>query len=218
MRPFFVPIVGLQPGVAHFALRPSILQIFAQQVIAMSAYKQIELCFERIGARAKIGGLGKHMPHRHRLPLAMDVIHDEFGECFDIRLARNVNLNVLDVQPRNRHLLLAASNGVGEDRFLFGHDELHWFVAGLPQPRDVFSPGAVDVREAKEALKPDLILKREAKRRSGKRPRKSDIFLRQGEWFFLPWPHASIDHEQVEAYLDSTSVLSRFCRPLYTRR
>jgi hypothetical protein len=163
----------------------------------MSTYKQIISCFEQMGARASIGGLGPSTPNRHRLSLAIDVSLDEQGECFDIRVARNVRLDVLDVQLRSRHLVLSASNGVGEDRFLCGHDELHWFVAGLPQPREIFGHAAGNVREAKEVLKPDLVVRREAKTRSGKRPRKSDVFQRQGEWFFLPWPHASIDPKRV---------------------
>jgi hypothetical protein len=163
----------------------------------MRAHQQIQWCFERMGARASIGGLGGLTPQRRRLPLAIDVVPDDLGERFDIRLARDVRLEVLDVQPQGRHLLLAASNAAGEDRFLCGHDELHWFVAGLPHPQDAADLGAGNVQEAKDALKPDLVARREAKRRSGKRPRRSDVFLRQGEWFFLPWPHAGVDAEQV---------------------
>jgi hypothetical protein len=194
MRSFFVRANGSRSGLVGSGAALSFPRNSFPKVIAMRPYQQIKTCFERIGARVGIGGLDRAMPNRRRLPLAMDVVHDEQGERFDIQLASNVRLAVLDVQPKTRHLLLSASNAAGEDRFLCGHDELHWFVAGLPQ---VFGRGAESVLEARQNLKPDLVVRLETKRRRGKHPRRSDVFLRQGEWFFLPWSHARIDDKHV---------------------
>jgi hypothetical protein len=48
---------------------------------------------------------------------------------------------------------------------------------------------------AKEALKPDAVRDREQGKR-GKRKkrlrRKTDVFIRQGEWFFIPAPDVRI--------------------------
>jgi hypothetical protein len=91
----------------------------------------------------------------------------------------------------NRHLVLSASQGSIEDRFLCGHDEQHWFVAGLPDET------AANIQAPMEALKPVLVTTLE-RRKPGKHRRKSDVHSRQGEWFFVPCPHASIDPARVE--------------------
>src|SRR5262249_16437900 len=76
--------------------------------------------------------------------------------------------------------------------FLWGHDERHWFAAALPAAGDVG-----DVESAKAALKPELVQTLERRKRCGKRPRHSDVSMRQGEWFFIPCRHASIDWDRV---------------------
>src|SRR5260370_14647742 len=158
----------------------------------MRRYQQIAENFEQIGARAHIRPLGKGAPDRYRRPMAIDVIPDGWGEYFDIQIADEVRLATLDVRPRDRHLLLAASNLSGEDKFLCGHDERHWFTAAIPQ-----EPEIADIAAAKQALKPDLVRTREKRKRRGKHPRRSDVFMRQGEWFFIPWAHARIDPYRV---------------------
>ncbi len=158
----------------------------------MSAYEEIKTCFERAGARATIRRLNKRSLRRIQRPMAIDVVRDESGEYFDIQLVADVRLAVVDVQPRQRHLLLSAWNTLGEDRFLCGHDEYHWFVAALPE-----EPDALNVGAAKEALKPLLVKRLEQRKHKGKHHRKSDVYLRQGEWFFIPCPHASIDRSRV---------------------
>ena len=158
----------------------------------MSALRSIQSEFELVGTRAVIRRLDRRDPQSPQRPMAIDVLTDDVGEYFDIQLVRDVQLQVLDLQPRSRHLLLSASNWVGEDRFLCGHDEYHWFVAALPHQPDVGN-----VNAAMEALKPDLVKKIEGRRHKGKRHRKSDVYMRQGEWFFTPCLHASIDHCRV---------------------
>jgi len=158
----------------------------------MSAYDQIKTEFERTGARACIRRLDRKSLRRFQRPLAIDIVTDASGEYFDIQLAVNVGLAVVDVQPRHRHLLLSAWNVFGEDRFLCGHDEQHWFAAALPR-----GPDAANVEAAKEALKPELVVRLEQRKHKGKRHRKHDVYLRQGEWFFIPCPHVGIDRSRV---------------------
>lgn len=158
----------------------------------MPAYSQIKTEFERVGARAIIRHLDRQSLRQLQRPMAIDVASDESGEYFDIQLIAGVSLDVVDVQPRQRHLLLSAWNALGEDRFLCGHDEYHWFVAALPH-----GPNTVDVEAAKETLKPERVQRLEQRKHRGKYHRKSDVYMRQGEWFFLPCPHASIDRSRV---------------------
>jgi hypothetical protein len=63
-----------------------------------------------------------------------------------------------------------------KDKFLCGHDERHWFVAGVPD-----GASASTVVTAKEALKPDLVrhLERGKKgKRKNRLRRKTDTFIR----------------------------------------
>lgn len=122
-------------------------------------------------------------------PVAVDVRSDRRGEYFDIALDANVAaIDVIDVQPRSRHLLLLArlDDGRRKDKFLCGHDERSWFVAAVPDER-----GVSNVRTAFEALKPAPV--RVAQNRTGVRfrdraRRRTQAYIRQGEWFFLPAP------------------------------
>jgi hypothetical protein len=111
---------------------------------------------------------------------------------------------VLDVQPKDRHLLLLvlepeARPGGGtrynKAKFLCGHDERHWFVAAIPEAAPV---GTVD--QAKEALKPTGV--RQAANQAGldvseRNTRRNEVFVRQGEWFFIPAPEAKVDEKLV---------------------
>ncbi len=111
-------------------------------------------------------------------------------------------MQVLDVQPSDRHLLLMVrheANRAGrqdtKEKFLCGHDERHWFVAGVSDSVPVSS-----VVTAKEALKPDAVRSRERGKR-GKRAkrqgRKTDVFIRQGEWFFIPAPDVQVNQKLI---------------------
>ncbi len=100
-----------------------------------------------------------------------------------------LDLLAVDVQPKQRHLLLLAKPLAEEGekkKFLCGHDERHWFVAGVPRAASVAT-----VAGAMEALKP--VAARISQLREGVRgkdwhKRHNAGFLRQGEWFFLPMP------------------------------
>jgi len=154
--------------------------------------------FERLGARAKI------RPQRRRSTgsIVIDIGHDRHGEFFDIQADDDADVEVLDVQPKDRHLLLMIRRpnqrrGLPDikDKFLCGHDERHWFVAGVPEKAPVSS-----VVTAKLALKPDVVRDREQGKK-GKRQkqlrRKTDVFIRQGEWFFVPAPDVQVNEKLV---------------------
>ena len=147
--------------------------------------------FEKLGARAKIRPLLRRLLRPAAGPVVIDIGHDRHGEFFDIQADGQADIRVLDVQPQDRHLLLM----VRRDKFLCGHDERHWFVAGVPD-----RPPVSSVVTAKEALKPELVRWLERGRR-GKRERrlrrKTDTFVRQGEWFFIPALGIKVDEKLV---------------------
>jgi hypothetical protein len=132
--------------------------------------------------------------------VVIDIGRDRHGEFFDIQADQDANVEVLDVQPRDRHLLLMVRQPNGrpglpdfKEKLLCGHDERHWFVAGVPQQ-------ASTVVTAKEALKPNAVRDRE-RGKKGKRKkrlrRKTDEFIRQGEWFFIPAPDVRVDEKLI---------------------
>lgn len=124
--------------------------------------------------------------------IVLDIRRDKRGEYFEIRTAPgdDQELVVLNVQPREKHLLL-LSRQIGEQgqllakqKFLCGHDERHWFVAAIPESEPVST-----VAGAKIALKPEEVRAREALvgiSRSASFRRRNPAFIRQGEWFFVP--------------------------------
>jgi len=154
----------------------------------------LERAFARMGARVEFGQLMR----RNRLSgrvvsedLALDVRQDRHGEYFLISRAQasTTELVVLDVQPRDRHLLLLSRSAAEKHRFLLGHDERHWFVAGIPESTPVSR-----VRDAKQALKPDLVQSGERGVRTKYRDRRSNAArIRQGEWFFVPAPQVRVE-------------------------
>src|SRR5262249_57216923 len=86
---------------------------------------------------------------------------------------------VRGVRPADRHLPLLVREGKDKSKFLCGHDERHWFVAGIPE-----TAPAGTVRQAKEALKPAEVLSAQnGKRLKGKarNRRKNAAYVRQGE-------------------------------------
>lgn len=149
--------------------------------------------FRRIGARVKfvfvdaeerIGFTRVKHP-----PASLDIIEDKEGEIFQINIRKdvsdNLDLSVLEVLPKDKHLVLLArqmddeGKAISKDHFLCGHDERHLFVAGVDKVSTVAA--------AKASLKPAEILSRETGITSEKRNRrKNKIFKRQGEWFFIP--------------------------------
>ncbi|HVH88066.1 MAG TPA: hypothetical protein VM912_15170 [Terriglobales bacterium] len=154
----------------------------------------LERAFARMGARVEFGQLNRRNRVSGRIAsedLALDVRRDRQGEYFLISraLESTTELVVLDVQPRDRHLLLLSRSGAEKHRFLLGHDERHWFVAGIPESTPVSR-----VRDAKQALKPDFVQSSERGVRAKYRDRRTNAArIRQGEWFFVPAPHARVE-------------------------
>ena len=162
----------------------------------------IQTKFERLGARATIRPLVRNRWRPAPGPVVIDIGHDQHGEFFDIQAEDQADVEVLDVQPRDRHLLLMVRRAAErlhepdiKDKFLCGHDERHWFVAGVPERAPVST-----VVTAKEALKPDAVRAREQGKK-GKRKkrlrRNTDVFIRQGEWFFIPAPDVRINEKLI---------------------
>jgi hypothetical protein len=150
--------------------------------------------FARIGARLKIADL-----FARRTPgvVSLDVQTDRKGEFFEIVCppAVEAGIAVLDVQPDDRHLLLLVREGKDKSKFLCGHDERHWFVAGIPESAPVGT-----VRQAKEALKPAEVQNAQARRglrAKARSRRKNAAYVRQGEWFFLPVAEMIVAEELV---------------------
>lgn len=154
----------------------------------------LERAFARMGARVEFGQLMRRnrvSGRRVSEDLALDVRQDRHGEYFLISRAQasTTELVVLDVQPRDRHLLLLSRSAAEKHRFLLGHDERHWFVAGIPESTPVSR-----VRDAKQALKPDLVQSSQREVRTKYRDRRSNAArIRQGEWFFVPAPQVQVE-------------------------
>ena len=152
--------------------------------------------FERMGARLKVVERPKRRLRTSGL-LSLDIGTDRRGEFFEItpQTGAGSEIEVLDVQPTDRHLLLLVREDGAKNKYLCGHDERHWFVAGIPESAPVGT-----VRQAKEALQPREVQSAVARRRvSGKsrNRRKNAAFVRQGEWFFLPVAGMAVDQTLV---------------------
>jgi len=108
-----------------------------------------------------------------------------------------ITAEAIDVRPHYRHLVLDVYGDwlPVSGRFLCGHDEHHWFVASLP-----FGRATQSVRGAMEALKPPLVLREQKQKGVMHRRfrRRTQAYVRQGEWFFLPRPRMHVDFEHVE--------------------
>jgi len=155
----------------------------------------LETKFDRMGARLKVSD---RLNQRARLGfVSLNIRTDRDGEFFEITAApdSDAEIAVLDVQPVDRHLLLLVREGKEKSKFLCGHDERHWFVAGIPEKAPVGT-----VRQAKEALKPvevQAAQDRHGLRGRHRERRKNAAYVRQGEWFFLPVAGMVVDEKLV---------------------
>ena len=146
----------------------------------------LERKFGNMGARVKVNDTNTGF-RRNAISsgsLRLNVLSDKKGEFFEVAVNGDSQpeVQVLDVQPADRHLLLLVRNQNEKSKFLCGHDERHWFVAAIPETASVGT-----VRQAKEALKPREVQVRQVGLGAKKRnKRKNEAYTRQGEWFFLP--------------------------------
>lgn len=134
----------------------------------------LEKHFGKMGARIKLDDRSS--------ALSLNIGRDKDGEFFTLRGGPDADIRVVNIQPKDRHLLLVANVDGKKSKFLCGHDERQWFVAAVPEDR-----GVVDVKTAMEALKPQPVIERQAgKAVQGRRRRRNEAYVRQGEWFFVP--------------------------------
>ncbi len=154
--------------------------------------------FDSIGARAIV----RERPARRRWSapdlLRLDIGEDRRGEYFEItppRDSKTPDVQVLDVRPADRHLLLLVREDGQKNKYLCGRDERHWFVAGLPDAAPVGN-----VRQAMESLQPAPVREAVSRKRvsnKNRNRRKNAAFLRQGEWFFLPVENMRVEPRLV---------------------
>lgn len=149
----------------------------------------LEKHFSRMGARAKFFQIRE--PNR-RLRPGIDIGTDKSGEFFDIKVAKDddVSYEVVDVNKNLRHLLLMARRDSGKEKFLCGHDERHWFVCAVP------GRNITNVVNAMEALQPTSVrtqISKTIKRHKNRLTRRNEAFVRQGEWFFVPFPELDFE-------------------------
>jgi hypothetical protein len=156
----------------------------------------LDIKFARIGARLKITDRPSRRSRTAGV-ISLDVQSDQKGSSSRSSASRGAEaeIAVLDVQPAARHLLLLVREGKDKSNFLCGHDERHFFVAGIPKSAPVGT-----VRQAKEALKPAEVQAAQARqwlKTKARNRRKNAAFVRQGEWFFLPVPGFVVDEKLV---------------------
>lgn len=181
----------------------------------------LERHFARMGARVRLdpGSTGPGRPGT----FAVDVQRDGRGEYFHIRIDRpgTTAVETLHVEPADRHLLLLVrqvleDGSTRKHKFLCGHDERSWFVAAVPERL-----GARDVRTAKEALKPLVVRLAQDRTRLRARERnrrRNPVFVRQGEWFFVPtsWTPPTeavvLHHEPLRRGRSRPHVAEVLCR------
>ena len=152
--------------------------------------------FGQIGARLRVRPLAPALWNRRTRDYSIDVVTTRKGETFDFVVTEDdLDVRVVDVNPTDRHLLLLVNSQAAPDprKFLCGHDERHWFVAGVDR-------SASSVREAMEVLKPREVLVQQARKRvksKSRNRRRNAAFIRQGEWFFVPAPDLTPDERLV---------------------
>jgi len=150
--------------------------------------------FEKMGSRLKVGELPVPWRKDEGPWYTLDIGRDRRGSYFDMKLRPDTEFDIWvpDTMPRLRHLLLMIRHLEKDKavaplhRFLCGHDERDWFAAAVPNRGRVSS-----VMDALEALKPTPVLNSLAKhgvKGKDRNRRRNEAYLRQGEWFFIPWP------------------------------
>jgi hypothetical protein len=118
---------------------------------------------------------------------------------FEIAAKGEVEVCVVDVNPRDKHLLLnVTEKGEKQEKrkhkFLMGFDERDWFVAAIPES----FTWVKNVTDAKQVLKPEAVVKAEQSlTRTSKNVRKNKAWVRQGEWFFIPVKDLEVDKKAI---------------------
>lgn len=178
----------------------------------------LALKFARMGARLEIVDSPSRRGRSIASGISLDVQSDRRGEYYELFAPRaeSTEVSVLDVRPHDRHLLLMVRDDEDQkSKLLCGHDERHWFVAGVPETAPVGN-----VPQAMEALKPAAVRSAQAasKLRSNTfNRRKNEAFIRQGEWFFIPRPrmnasiHSALRNERLVRTGGGKPHLADYC-------
>jgi hypothetical protein len=161
----------------------------------------LEKKFSAMGARVKFSKPNERW--NTASPFTIDIQKDSEGEFFDVRVKKEIEMMIMDLQKQDRHLLLLVKNPNGNSnfsqkddprriatsRFLCGHDERHWFTCAVPggastvtQAKQNLKPTELQNIEKKEGLKSNRAHKRHRKLESGRK------IHRQGEFMFIPEP------------------------------
>lgn len=158
--------------------------------------------FSSIGADLRFAPLPERAARKGAYTVDVQETDGKKAERFILSLSAQtpVEVEVLHAREAGRHLLLVVktltARGLEKHRYLCGHDERHWFVAAVPD----MHPTATTVEQALEALQPAEVreaLRIEGVRHKDRRARRNPVFVRQGEWFFLPAPDARIDPRMI---------------------
>lgn len=144
----------------------------------------LERRFQEMGAKVRFGELSTNRhpwpPPSTRNRITLNIVNDVFVVSTN---SDEIDVSVVNVDVKDRHLLLHVNDGASKSKFLCGHDERHWFVAAIPES----APGVTTVAKAKEALQPAAVRSAAGKIRNKNRlRRRNGAYVRQGEWFFTP--------------------------------
>ena len=157
--------------------------------------------FNKIGAQAIVKPGGTRWPGMvtNPAPITIDVEKGKTGEQFVINTfgSDDIDLNVMDVDPKKRHLLMLLKHANSKVKYLCGHDERHWFVS-------VIGNNTVStVDQAMEALKPATVrqlqvgVRKTKKNNTHKNKASVGNIPRQGEWYFVPAPGVTVDTKLI---------------------
>jgi len=146
--------------------------------------KWLQEQFEKIGSRLTIRrGLASRTS-----PLRLNVATDRHGEHFTLTIdpacdEKDIEIRLLDINKKLRHMLLFIDYPKARirERLMCGHDEMHWFVAGVTE--------STNLKQAFERLRPSAVtvaMQRAGVKLKNQNKRKNKGFTRQGEWFFVP--------------------------------
>lgn len=158
---------------------------------------QLKKSFEEIGSDVEFLAMKKRMwweTDSDRRPVTVNVENVNRKEHYVVHYdpEQNFQLTAIDVQPKDKHLLLMLkrpiTNRLGQvireekSKLLCGHDERHYFSCAIPE-----EAGASTVLQAKQALLPPEFIKKQKKAGRAKNllKRKNEVGLRQGEWLFI---------------------------------
>ena len=160
----------------------------------------LEKKFETIGARVKFREFRRF---NENASISIDIRKDKEGEFYDIQTRPEREVSVLDLQKKDRHLLLMTRDSRGNpQKFLCGHDERAWFTCAIPGP-------VSSVFQAKQALKPKEVVDAEIRgdvkvRDLQKRRRRLSTggkIIRQGEFMFIPQPDMIVEETGLSIIL-----------------